>query len=86
VAAGTALLMAPPAFHRLADNGEETERLVRFSSAMVMGALALLAVGLSLELFVVTTKWTHSMALAWSVGAGCLVFLLGLWFGVGRLR
>jgi hypothetical protein len=82
IAATIALLMAPPAFHRLAERGEDTERLERFSGAMVLASLVSLALGLSLDLAVVTERWNGSLELGYGLAAICFVVLMGAWFGV----
>jgi hypothetical protein len=45
--------MAPAAFHRLADRGENTRRLHTFASAMVLGAMFFLAAGMAGDLYIV---------------------------------
>ncbi|HUJ27318.1 MAG TPA: DUF6328 family protein [Myxococcales bacterium] len=85
IALATALLMAPPAFHRLAEKGEDTDRLERFSSAMVLSALVALAAGLSLEVAVITEKWNGSLPLGLILAAACFAALMAGWFGVSLL-
>ncbi|HEX4383916.1 MAG TPA: hypothetical protein VH083_13245 [Myxococcales bacterium] len=74
--------MAPPAFHRLAERGEDTERLERFASVMVLAAMAALAAGLSLELAVVTERWNGSLSLGLTLAAISFGALTGGWFGL----
>ena len=76
------LLMAPAAFHRIVERGEDSERLHRFSSAMVLGALVPLALGLSGDAYVVLEKILHSNALALTIAGIVLVLFLGVWFGL----
>jgi uncharacterized protein DUF6328 len=82
VAVATVMLMAPAAFHRIAERGEDSERLEKFSSAMVLSALGALAFGLSSELAVVTARWTGSLQAGLELGGVCVVVLLGFWFGL----
>jgi hypothetical protein len=82
IALATLFLMAPPAFHRLAERGEDTERLERFASAMVLAAMAALAAGLSLELAVVTERWNGSLSLGLTLAAISFGALAGGWFGL----
>jgi hypothetical protein len=82
VALTTMLLMAPAAFHRVAERGHDTDRLERFSSGMVLSALVSLAVGLALDLAVVTERWSGSLRLGLVLAAVCFVALMGGWFGV----
>lgn len=49
IAATTTLLIAPAAFHRLVERGEDTERFHSFASAMVVLAMITLAPGFCLD-------------------------------------
>ncbi|MBV9174008.1 MAG: hypothetical protein JOZ81_28435 [Chloroflexi bacterium] len=82
IALSMILLLAPAAFHRIVERGEDTQRIQSFSSAMVLAALVPLALGLSGDLLVVAEKVSGSTAFAVSVAAVVLVFCLGLWFGL----
>jgi hypothetical protein len=82
VALATALLMAPPAFHRIAERGDETARLERFAGAMNLAALATLAAGLSLDLAVVSERAFGSLLVGLVLAAVCFAALIGGWFGV----
>jgi len=73
-------LMAPAAFHRIVERGEDTERFHRFASAMVLFALATLPAGFALDLVVVVRKQTDSLAAATAAGLSAAVFFYGLWF------
>jgi hypothetical protein len=75
------LLIAPAAYHRIVEDGENTERLHRFASRAVIAALVPLGLALPLDLLVVIRKVTGSLGGA-AVGAGVLLLLYyGLWFG-----
>jgi len=82
VALTTMLLMAPAAFHRIAERGHDTDRLERFSSGMVLLALVSLAAGLALDLAVVTERWCGSLGLGVVLGAVAFAALMAGWFGV----
>jgi len=73
-------LMAPAAYHRIVERGEDTERFHRFASAMVLLALAALPFGFALDLAVVVRKQTGSVADAGIAGAVAMAFFYGLWF------
>ncbi|HET9599004.1 MAG TPA: DUF6328 family protein, partial [Anaeromyxobacteraceae bacterium] len=75
-----AILIAPAAFHRLAEGGEETERFHRLASRLVVAALPPLALSMALELGIVGWKLTGSAAAAAGMAAGGLAVLLGAWF------
>jgi hypothetical protein len=82
LAASIVLLMAPAAFHRIVERGEDTERVHRFASAMVLLALVPLALGMAGDFFVVLDKVLESPGVALALAAASLVFFFGLWFGV----
>ncbi|MFL5432035.1 MAG: DUF6328 family protein [Myxococcales bacterium] len=73
-------LMAPSAFHRIVERGEDTDRFHRFASAMVLFALATLPLGFALDLVVVVRKQTESLAVATAAGVSAGIFFYGLWF------
>jgi Family of unknown function (DUF6328) len=82
IALSMVLLMAPAAFHRIVERGEDTTRIHSFSSAMVLVALVPLAFGLTGDLFVVVDKVIGSTTLALGLAGMALLFVLGLWFGL----
>ena len=85
IAATTILLIAPAAFHRLVEQGEDTERFHRFASAMILLAMGTLAPGFCLDLYVVTKKLTASTSTSlWTAGAALACFY-GAWFGLTLL-
>ncbi|MCE9672603.1 DUF6328 family protein [Myxococcus stipitatus] len=79
-------LLAPAAYHRMVEHGEDTERFHRFASRMILAATVTLALGLAGDFFIIVRKVTGS--LGWALGATA-VFLLcayGLWFGFTLAR
>src|SRR5215813_12598041 len=76
------LLMAPAAFHRIVEHGEDTERLHRFSTVMVLAALVPLGLGLTGDFYIVANKVLGSQVAAISLAAASLVTFFGLWFGL----
>ena len=76
------LLIAPAAYHRIAEGGEATERFHTLASAFVLAAMVPLAIALSGELALVAYKVLESAAFAALLGAGSLVVFVGAWFGV----
>jgi hypothetical protein len=76
------LLMAPAAYHRVAEGGENTPQLLKFAHLTILLATIPLALGISGDLFVVLQKVTGSAPIG-AVGAiGSLVISYGLWFGI----
>lgn len=82
IAISTVLLMAPAAYHRLVENGEESESFVRFSSRMVLAAMVVLALGISGDFLVVVTKVFDSLTAGLISALMTLIFFYGIWFGL----
>src|SRR5437660_3573295 len=81
VAISAVLLIAPAAFHRIAEHGEDSERFHRTASIFMLWAMFFLGLGLAGDFYVITWKVSHSQALAsWTSGI-LLLFFYGLWFG-----
>jgi hypothetical protein len=80
IALATIVLMAPAAYHRIVERGEDSERFHAFASRMVLLALALLAPGFSGELYVVLRRAGFEDA-AVIFSAATLTLLYGVWFG-----
>ena len=81
VALCTIFLIAPAAYHRIVEAGEDTELFHRFATRMVLAAMVALALGVSGDLYVVVRMVTNSVALSLFVGVMALCSFLGLWFG-----
>jgi Family of unknown function (DUF6328) len=75
------LLIAPAAYHRIAEAGEETERFHRVAGRFIVAALVPLALSMSAELGIVTYRLTDSVGKAAALGGAALVLLVGGWFG-----
>jgi uncharacterized protein DUF6328 len=74
------LLIAPAAYHRLAEHGQNTEHFHKVASRLLLAALVFLAPGMAGDLLVVIRKITGSAAGDWI--AGFLLFAFyALWFG-----
>jgi hypothetical protein len=80
------LLMTPAAFHRVAEGGEESERVVRVASWCVVGSMIPLAIGMSGDFWVIIMKITQSLPLAIFASSLTLAVFLGLWFGYTLFR
>jgi hypothetical protein len=81
MAIGMILLMTPASYHRIVEHGESTEHFQRFASRMVLAAMVPLALGISLDFFVVVRKVSDSPILAGAGAAVLLLFFFGFWFG-----
>ena len=78
----TLFLMAPAAFHRIVENGEDTERFHTFASVMVLAAMGALAPAFAFDLAIVTRKLTGEVAPAVAAGVAALACFYGAWFGL----
>lgn len=86
VALSVILLLTPAAWHRIVEQGEETERFHRIASRLVMASLVPLALGLAGDLYVVVRKVMGSEPLAVASALACLAVCYGLWFGLTLAR
>jgi hypothetical protein len=81
MAVAIVLLMAPAAYHRIVEEGEESEHFHRVASRMLIAAMIPLAAGICGDLFVVARKITESATASIVIGGLMLLFFYGLWFG-----
>lgn len=81
VALSTILLMTPAAYHRIVEEGESTAHFHRFTSRALLAAMAVLALGISLDFYVVALRVTRSVAVSAACGGAALAVFYGLWFG-----
>jgi len=80
VAVCVILLMMPAAYHRLVEDGNQSEAFHRLAGRLVVAAMVPLALGLAAEFYVVLRAASGSLAGA-AAGAGLLLMLFyGLWF------
>jgi hypothetical protein len=80
------LLIAPAAYHRLAEGGEDTEHFHTVASRLLIAALVFLAPGMAGDLYVVIVKVTNSTATALAIAGGLLIACYLLWFGLSLLK
>jgi hypothetical protein len=76
----TVFLMAPAAFHRIAEAGENTPRMYKFTSRMLLVAMFFLGLGICSDFAMVLHKVAGSYPVAIATGAALLVFYYCLWF------
>jgi len=82
----TVLFIAPAAYHRIHEAGEDTEHFHTVASRLLLAGLAFLGPGMAGDLFVVIAKVTQSPGTA-GISAGLLLLAFyGLWFGVSAWR
>jgi cytochrome bd-type quinol oxidase subunit 2 len=75
-------LVAPAAYHRIVDHGEETEDFYRFASKMVLAGIVALGLGIVGDLYLVGRQVTGSVPIAVALTVVSFLVLFGLWFGV----
>jgi hypothetical protein len=80
------LLMGPPAYHRIAERGEDTPRLHRVASALLLGAMLTLPLGICGDVYVVLYKVTSSVSTSVGIAIAVLAFFYGTWFGFTAYR
>lgn len=86
VALATILLIAPAAYHRIVEHGEDTEHFHSTASKLVLSALPPLALGVAGDFYVVARKILGSTAAGIACAAAMLVFALVLWFALSFIR
>jgi hypothetical protein len=86
VALATILLMTPAAYHRLVEEGENSEHFHRTASRLLLAAMVVLPLGVCGDVFVVVHKVTDDFGLALGAAVGLLALCYGLWFGYTAYR
>ena len=82
----TILLIAPAAYHRLAEGGEDTEHFLSVASQMLLWALVFLAPGMTGDIVVAMYRVTHEVVSGLIVSLVFLAAFYGLWFGYSLAR
>ena len=80
------LLMTPAAFHRIAANGEESERVQAVASGFLVAAMTTLPLGIAGDVYILFLKVTSSVLASRAVAGAVLLFFYGLWFGFTSYR
>jgi hypothetical protein len=80
------LLIAPAAYHRLAESGEDSERFHTIASYLLIAALVFLAPGMAGDLYVVLAKFGAPRGLAIGVALGFVLMVYTLWFAYSLLK
>ena len=80
IAVATMLLMTPAAWHRIAEEGEDSERFEKLTSRFLLAALFFLALGLAGDVYVVVVKVLGASGAATAASIGTLLLLWGLWY------
>jgi len=80
------LLMTPASYHRIVENGENTEHFLNFTSRMLLWALPPLALGICGDFYVVLRTISQSTILCGISAVALLIFFGWLWFGMPMAR
>jgi multisubunit Na+/H+ antiporter MnhG subunit len=80
------LLMTPAAYHRIAERGEDTPRLHRVASVLLLGAMFTLPLGICGDVYIVFYKVTSSVATSIGIAVAVLAFFYATWFGFTAYR
>jgi hypothetical protein len=86
VALSIILLMTPAAYHRLVEQGEDTEHFHRFASRTLIVSMIPLALGIAGDFYLVAQKITESGDLSIGLSALALLIFYGFWFGFTLYR
>jgi hypothetical protein len=82
LAVAAVLLIAPAAYHRLVESGENTEHFHRVASVLVLCALGPLALAIALDTVVVARKLTESLVASVTAGVLSGALFLCAWYVV----
>jgi hypothetical protein len=72
--------MTPPAYHRIAARGEMTPEFLRLASRLLLGAMFPLALGISLDFYVVLVKVTQAPGLPLGLATAAFLTFAGFWW------
>ncbi len=86
IALTVVFLMTPAAYHRIVEQGEDTEHFHRFASRMVIAAMVPLALGLCGDVYVVVQKVLDSTLVGVVAALVVLALFWELWFGLTIYR
>jgi hypothetical protein len=79
-----ALVMTPAAIHRIAEPMSVSERFLWMASNLLLAGMVSLAIGVALDVFVVTTALSSSRTTGLAAGIGALFVFFVLWLVVPR--
>lgn len=80
VALASVLLIAPAAYHRLAEHGDATPRFYQYASRLVQASLVPLGLGMATDLYVVVTNVFNSSNDGLLASAASVTAMFALWF------
>lgn len=80
------LLMTPAAYHRIVEQGEDSESFHRIASELLLLVMIPLPLGICGDMFVVLRKVTGSISVSIGTSLLFLAFFYGMWFGLPVFR
>lgn len=86
IATSTILLLTPAAYHRIVEQGEETESFYRVANNFVVSSLPPMAAGICGDFFVVAYKTTERWGVSLAASLLMMSLFCGLWFGYTLFR
>jgi hypothetical protein len=75
-----ALIMTPASYHRLAEKGTVSRRFVEIASRLLAWAMLPLALGMTIDLFLVARLVLNNVTLSIGIAAVLLFVFFGLWY------
>ncbi len=86
VAVSIGLIMAPAAYHRLAEAGRVSSHWVKLASRYIACAMGALMLAIGIDIYIVTIMIVGSPSIGIAMGALTACLLGWLWFGIPLLR
>ena len=86
VAVAIGLIMAPAAYHRIAESGRVSSRWINLATRYIASAMAPLMIAISIDIYIVSKMILNSAAIAVVLGILTACFLGWLWFAVPFMR
>lgn len=77
---GMGLLMTPAAYHRLAERGQVSLRMINLSSTLITAGMMPLMLAFAIDVYVVAIAAIGNRTVGVCAAAATVVFLTGLWF------
>jgi len=74
--------MTPAAYHRILEQGEDSEHFHRIAGKILLAAMALLAIGMCGDLYVICELVINSTRISIIAAASMLVLFYSLWFAL----
>jgi Family of unknown function (DUF6328) len=86
VAASIGLIMAPAAYHRIAEPGRVSSRWIKLATRYIASAMAPLLIAISIDIYIVSKMIANSVVIAVALGMLTACFLGWLWFALPFMR